>query len=238
MSTENPAVALFRGASEVPLYSSDCCYPDYQEAYFFYLFGVTEMDCYGFLDFVNERAILFVPKMDNLYKIWMTVMTKEDFTNKYGVEVRYITELEEFMAQECSQDKKVTVYVNLGMNSDSKLMTWIPDARYLDGLSVDRETMHDILAESRVVKNDEELLAMRWASQITAESHCNVLRNVKPGMRESQIESFFNFHGQQKYFTGRVAPYLSICGCGPTAATLHYHDNDKTLRDGQMMLTD
>jgi Xaa-Pro dipeptidase len=31
---------------------------------------------------------------------------------------------------------------------------------------------------------------------------------------------------------------MSICGCGPTAATLHYHDNDKTLRDGQTMLTD
>ena len=33
-------------------------------------------------------------------------------------------------------------------------------------------------------------------------------------------------------------PYLSICGCGPTAATLHYQDNDKTLIDGQTMLTD
>jgi len=57
-------------------------------------------------------------------------------------------------------------------------------------------------------------------------------------MRELQLESFFNFHGQQEYFTGRVAPYISICGCGPTAATLHYQDNDKTLIDGQMMLTD
>lgn len=79
---------------------------------------------------------------------------------------------------------------------------------------------------------------MRWASQITAEAHCNVLKNVKQGMRESQVESLFTFHGQQNYYTGRVAPYLSICGCGPTAATLHYHDNDKFLRSGQMMLTD
>ena len=45
--------------------------------------------------------------------------------------------------------------------------------------------MHDILAESRVLKNDEELEVMRWASQITCESHCNVMRNVKPGQRES-----------------------------------------------------
>ena len=35
--------------------------------------------------------------------------------------------------------------------------------------------MHDILAESRTVKNDEEVLAMRWASQIACESHVNVM---------------------------------------------------------------
>ena len=98
--------------------------------------------------------------------------------------------------------------------------------------------MHDILAESRVIENDEELEVMRWASQITSECHVEVLRKVKPGMRENQIESLFNFHGQQNYFTGRVAPYISICGCGPNAATLHYVDADKTLIDGQIMLTD
>ena len=98
--------------------------------------------------------------------------------------------------------------------------------------------MHDILAESRTVKNDEEIHVMRWASLVTCEAHCNVLRNCKAGLRECQLESFFDYHGQQKYFTGRVKPYLSICGCGPTAATLHYQHNDKTLIDGQTMLTD
>lgn len=52
------------------------------------------------------------------------------------------------------------------------------------------------------------------------------------------MESFFVYDCQQKYFCGRVQPYHSICGCGPTAATLHYHDNNKWLKDGHMMLTD
>jgi len=37
------------------------------------------MDCYGAIDFDKEEATLFVPKMDNYYKIWMTVMKVEDF---------------------------------------------------------------------------------------------------------------------------------------------------------------
>jgi Xaa-Pro aminopeptidase len=107
-----------------------------------------------------------------------------------------------------------------------------------EGSDVNSTRMHDILCESRVIKNDEEINAMRWATQITSECHVNTMRLVKPGQRECQVESHFNHYGQQNYFTGRVAPYISICGCGPTAATLHYQDADKTLIDGQLMLTD
>ena len=131
-----------------------------------------------------------------------------------------------------------TVYVNLGVNSDSKLQTQVPEQTYLADLQVNYDVMHDVLSESRTVKNDDEILALRWASQIAAESHVNVMRHCKPGMRESQLESHFVYRGQQDYYIGRVEPYLSICGCGPTAATLHYQDNDKTLIDGQTMLTD
>ena len=80
------------------------------------------MDCYGFLDFATEKAILFVPKLDNLYKIWMTVLTPEDFASKYELEVRSMAELQEFMAVECPASSS-TVYVNLGVNSDSKHTT-------------------------------------------------------------------------------------------------------------------
>ena len=57
----------------MPIYSSDVNYPEYQEAFFYYLFGVPEMDCYGVIDFENEKTFLFVPRLDNYYKIWMTV---------------------------------------------------------------------------------------------------------------------------------------------------------------------
>jgi len=98
--------------------------------------------------------------------------------------------------------------------------------------------MHNVLAASRVIKNDEEMEIMRWASKITCEAHCAVMKNCKPGMRESQLCAHFDFDGRNKYFCGEVKPYHSICGCGPTAATLHYLVNNKWLKDGQMMLTD
>ena len=70
------------------------------------------MDCYGLIDISQEKAILFVPKMSNLSKIWMTVLTKEDFMEKYELEVHYISDLQEYMAVNCSPASNTTVYVN------------------------------------------------------------------------------------------------------------------------------
>lgn len=93
------------------------------------------MGCYGVLDFASEMAILFVPNLGNLSKIWMTVLTKEDYAAKYpGVEIRFVDELEAYLRDECGPGTNTTVYVNQGVNSDSKLETQIPDAHLLTGL--------------------------------------------------------------------------------------------------------
>ena len=93
--------------------------------------------------------------------------------------------------------------------------------------------MYNILCESRVVKTAEEISIMRWATKITCEAHLYVMKNVKAGQRESQLESFFKYDCEQRYFCGRVMPYLhSVCCCGPNASTLHYINNDSWLEDG------
>lgn len=148
------------------------------------------MDCYGLLDLHNHHAILFIPRLDNLYKIWMTVMTKEESAIFYELEVRYIDELDETL-----KNFNGTLFLNEGVNSDSGLKTILPDEKFTAGKVTDLETLYDVIAESRVIKNDEEILALRWASQITAEAHVQVLKTVKENMRESQVDSHFNFYG-------------------------------------------
>jgi Xaa-Pro aminopeptidase len=79
---------------------------------------------------------------------------------------------------------------------------------------------------------------MRWATKITVEGHIEVLRKIRDGQRESDLESIFKSFCELKYKTGRVQPYCSIVGCGPTAATLHYNDNNKRVNNGETMLID
>lgn len=93
--------------------------------------------------------------------------------------------------------KPETIFLNKGVNSDSKLTTQVPDEKFYKeacpDAKVDTKFMHNILAESRVRKNDEEIEIMRWASKITCEAHCYMMNNCKPGQRECQLESFFRY---------------------------------------------
>ena len=79
---------------------------------------------------------------------------------------------------------------------------------------------------------------MRLATKITVEGHVEVMRKTKDGLRESDLESIFKSFCELKYKLGRTQPYCSIVGCGPTAATLHYNDNNKRVSNGETLLID
>ena len=87
------------------------------------------MDSYGVIDFQNEKTILFLPKLDNTYKIWMTVLNVEQYKEKYTMvdEIYYVDYLDLYL----KDHQPETIFVNKGVNSDSGLTTCIPDAKYL-----------------------------------------------------------------------------------------------------------
>ena len=53
----------------------------------------------------------------------------------------------------------------------------IPDERYLKGYELDKTMLHDILAESRVIKNDEEIHL-----EIHIESHIEIHIEIHTGI--------------------------------------------------------
>jgi Xaa-Pro dipeptidase len=144
------SIAFFKGVGEVPVYNSDINYPFHQEGNFYYLFGIQEPDCYGVLDIDTGKPVLFVPRTSNLYKIWMTVLSKEDFQAKYEVaDVHYVDEMQAWLAER----KAARVYLNAGVNSDSGMENMLPEEKYWSSLEgVDKEIMYEVLANTRVTK--------------------------------------------------------------------------------------
>lgn len=74
---------------------------------------------------------------------------------------------------------------------------------------------------SRVRKTKAELEVLRFATAVSSAAHRAVMRKIRPGMKEYQLESIFQHH---TYYNGgcRHQAYTNICGSGCNAAVLHY----------------
>jgi len=95
---------------------------------------------------------------------------------------------------------------------------------------------HGTLGQLREVKDADELKLMRRAIEHTAAGHARILEVLKPGIREldlkDAIEEAFRRSGS------RHVAYDSIVGSGPNGAVLHYPKDDRTIRDGELVVVD
>lgn len=73
----------------------------YPEANFLYLFGVTEVDCYGAIDLSTQKTVLFVPRLPIDLKLWMIVYDTAAFKEKYPEidEIHYVDTFEKYLSE-------------------------------------------------------------------------------------------------------------------------------------------
>ncbi|VDI72961.1 Xaa-Pro dipeptidase [Mytilus galloprovincialis] len=128
-----------------------------------------------------------------------------------------------------------------GLNTDSG--NYSREAAF-DGISqfkVDNTILHPQISECRVFKSDKELDALRYSNKISSDAHKEIMKSIRPGVYEYQMESLFKHYC---YFTGvmRGEAYTCICGTGDNGSVLHYGHagapNSKLVQDGDMCLFD
>ncbi len=93
-----------------------------------------------------------------------------------------------------------------------------------------------VVAQLRLVKDEDEIRRMRAAIDLTAESLVDVMGVIKPGMTEYQVEGLI-----ENGFRSRGAERLgfpSIVGSGPNSTTLHYDKNRRTIAAGDLVVMD
>jgi Xaa-Pro aminopeptidase len=107
-------------------------------------------------------------------------------------------------------------------------------AERIPGLAIQDQTQ--LLPRMRAVKSKAELALMRRAIDATAAGYDAILRLIKPGLTEADLdqtlERTYRAHG-----ASGVA-YNSIVGSGLNATVLHYMDNSAPLEAGDLIVID
>lgn len=93
-----------------------------------------------------------------------------------------------------------------------------------------------IVAAMRMQKDVDETSLIREAIGITDQALQNVMRNLKPGMKEYQAQADFEYVLKYEGADGPAFP--TIAGSGINGTMLHYETNQDTCEDGTLLLLD
>ena len=240
-------VVLLEGGRQTTRYDTDHEPVFRQESYFAWAFGVCEADVFGTISLPSGDATVFVPKFDLTYEIFCGASPHrlaDEIKAKYGVErVLPIDDLPDFISSQLGEDDDARLHLLRGLNTDSGNMA-IPASYEGIGEHASRrsfDTLFKCMAECRVIKTAAEIDLMRYTHWVSSMAHVEVMRAVKVGMMEYQLESLFQHH---TYTHGgcRHMSYTCICACGPNPAIMHYghagRPNNRELEDGDIALLD
>lgn len=97
------------------------------------------------------------------------------------------------------------------------------------------KSLQDPLHEMRLIKDEFEMSTMQRAANISMVAHVLAMQYVSPNMFEYELQSVYDAHFVKN---NAVHAYTPIVAGGKNACILHYIENNKLLRDGDLVLID
>ena len=241
MLPKNSAVVIAGAA--VQYRNADSSHAFRQDSNFWYLTGFNEPESTLVL-LINEskdvQSIAFVPKKDALKEIWDGYRAGPKGALKdHGFDLAFDnTEIDERLPDLLAGYNQVFYPVGKSQKLDADVIDWIKTARSKDRHSspIDIADASSKIGNERLIKDKDEIEIMKKACQISAEAHVEAMKFVKPGMNEQELEAFYQYQFSKR--GGRFAAYTPIVAGGENACVLHYVENSKSLKDGDLVLVD
>ena len=232
--------------SPVAMRNRDADYKYRADSSFFYLTGFAEPEAVAVIEtFDTEEEgysySLFCRERNREMEIWNGYRAGIDGAiQDYDADEAYAIDLLDEEILEKLQNKDQLFY-RIGQHAefDARVAKWIATAsgESRRGTSAPAQVIQldRIIDEMRLHKEANEIELMQIASDISAEAHTQAMLAVHPGMMEYALEAELNYIFGKN---GCVPAYNSIVGGGENACILHYVENDKELKDGDLVLID
>ncbi|WP_028787665.1 aminopeptidase P N-terminal domain-containing protein [Terrimonas ferruginea] len=238
------SIAVIIGNDEVPS-NGDAIYRFKQNSDLYWLSGVTQED---------SLVVLFPDNPDPRYREVLVLVRPNELKEKWdGKRLR---------AAEATALSGIKTIVWLD-SLDALLQTWIhlSDTIYLDTNENDRkgslvqtrdyrfvaemkaryplhryERAARLFRELREIKTPLEVEVLQQAIDITDNTFRHLLKTIRPGIMEYEIEAEIISSFLRQRATGEA--YGSIVASGDNARILHYVSNNQECKDGELILMD
>lgn len=238
------SIAIIATSPEV-MRNRDADYKFRADSSFFYLTGFAEPEAVAVIETdascEDYTYSLFCRERDREMEIWNGYRAGIDgAVDDYDADEAYAIDLldEEIIEKLLNKDK---LFYRIGQRTefDARVAQWIAKAtgETRRGTSAPAQIVQldRIVDEMRLHKSAEEIQLMQIASNISAEAHTRAMQTVQPNMMEYALEAELNYIFGKN---GCVPSYNSIVGGGENGCILHYVENNKLLKDGDLVLID
>jgi Xaa-Pro aminopeptidase len=238
------SIAIFVSNDEVPV-NGDALYPFKQDSDLFWLSGIVQED---------SMVVLYPDNPDPKYREVLALVRPNELKEKWdgrrlrAREAQSISGIQSIVWLD-TLDALLqpwihladTIYLDTNENDRKASLIRSRDYRYVDEIK-SRYPLHHyersakVIKELRGIKTALEIEVLQKAIDITDNTFRRLLKFIKPGVMEYEIEAeiWHSFLSQRA--TGPA--YSSIIASGDRARTLHYVRNDQQCKDGELVLMD
>ncbi|GAA0749829.1 aminopeptidase P family protein [Clostridium sartagoforme] len=232
---DNSLLILFAG--NAPKKTADEKYQFTPNRNFYYLTGIDEENHILVLSKFSGKIkeYLFIKEVDPIIEKWEgRTIRKEEVLEICDIEdVRYLGEFNNFIDKIISVNEEINIYLDLEKENNSyKYAHEIKDKYY----NLNIKNAFKLIGDLRIIKSEEEIERIRKAIEITIEGIEILMKNSKSGIKEYELEAYFDFICKKSGV--KDFAFKTIAAAGKNATVLHYVTNDSELNDGDLILFD
>ena len=238
------SIAIFVSNDEVPS-NGDALYPFKQNSDLYWLSGISQEDSMVILYPDNPdpkyREVLVLVRPNELKEKWDGKrLRKDEASSVSGIQqIVWLDSIDALL--QVWIHLADTIYLDTNENDRKASLVRTRDYRFVDEMKK-RYPLHQyeraarIMKDLRGIKTAAEIEVVKKAIEITHNTFTRIMRFVKPGVMEYEIDAeiWHSFISQR----ADGPAYGSIIASGDSARTLHYVSNNQECKDGDMLLMD
>jgi Xaa-Pro aminopeptidase len=216
-----------------------------QNSDLFYLTGINQEKSILVLspNHPNEkyREMLFIRKSSKDLEIWYGhKLTKDEAKDISGIENIFFTDNFDSIVRDLMYYLE-NVYISTNENLSFSRFYNDSDFRFIEEMKFkfplhNYQRLAPVLTEMRLKKETEEIETIKHSVEITKNAFLRVLKFVKPDVSENEIEAEITHEFIRQKAKNHA--YQPIVASGKNTCVLHYIENDKQCKNGDLLLMD